>query len=430
MLLSRIAPLLFGLAAAAAAQPTYTREISRILQSRCTQCHRPNDIAPFALDSYQAAADFREDIVRVITDRIMPPWKPVPGHGEFRGSYALTDEERARIVQWVEAGVPYGEEADLPEATAPTGDWLLGEPDLQLEMQEAYEPPRGRDMYRCFVLPTDFAETRFVSAVDILPGDRRYVHHVILYLDTTGEAEQLDEKDPGPGYTCFGGPGTSVTTGAGAVTALLTNGISLGGWAPGTRPAHLPSGIGMQLPPRARVVMQIHYYARGGTAPDRTRAGIYFSRDPVERRLLYVPILPIDIRGRINMTIPGGAADHEIRAEFPVPPLLDAHVVNVFPHMHLLGKKIRADIVSPRAEERPLIYIDDWDFNWQGPYTYVEPVALPAFSRVRLSCRYDNTEANPRNPSNPVKTVTWGEGTEDEMCLVFLGLTFDRERLR
>ncbi|MEZ5402910.1 MAG: hypothetical protein R2729_24750 [Bryobacteraceae bacterium] len=421
-----ITALLGLLAAAASAQPTYTREISRILTARCTQCHRAHDIAPFALDTYEAAADFREDIVRVITDRIMPPWKPVPGHGDFRGSLALPDDERAQIVQWVEAGVPYGDDAELPEATAPRGDWVLGDPDLTLEMPEAYQPPRGRDMYRCFVLPTEFEETRFVSAVDILPGDRRYVHHVILYLDTSGEAEALDAKDEEPGYTCFGGPGTSL----GGPAALLTNGVSLGGWAPGTRPAHLPDGVAMQLPPKARVVMQVHYYARGGTAPDQTRIGIYFSKAPVERRLLFIPVLPIDLRGRINMTIPAGESDHEVRAEFPVPPLLDAHVVSVFPHMHLLGRQIKADIVSPRGEETPLVYIDNWDFNWQGPYTYVEPVALPAFSRVRLSCRYDNTEGNPRNPNNPLKTVTWGEGTEDEMCLVFLGLTFDRERLR
>ena len=175
--------------------------------------------------------------------------------------------------------------------------------------------------------------------------------------------------------------------------------------------------------------MQIHYYARGGTAPDQTKVGIYFAKAKVERRLIFVPIVPLDSRGNVSLTIPAGAAEHEVKSEFIVPPLLDAHLINIFPHMHLLGRQIRSSAIRLNGKEEPLVFIDNWDFNWQGAYTYVDPIALPAFSRIKLSCTYDNTENNPRNPSNPLKTIHWGEGTEDEMCLVFLGVTFDRERL-
>jgi hypothetical protein len=419
----------------AAAQFTYAREISRIFQAKCQQCHRPNDIAPFSLDSYEAARTWAEDIKRVVSRRIMPPWKPVPGYGSFRDSYGLTDEERDQIIRWADDGAPFGLDSDLPEPLPGRGDWILGEPDLVLEMPEAYTPPRGKDMYRCFVLPAGADATRYVSAADILPGDRSIVHHVILYLDTSGVAEQLDAADPEPGYTCFGGPGTPAAADPGGgsplslISSLLANGMALGGWAPGARPRHLADGIGMALPANARVVMQVHYYARGRTAEDRTKAGLYFAKSKVERRLLFVPILPIDIRGRINMTIPAGSERHVIETSLMIPPLFDAHVHNIFPHMHLLGREIKAEVQRPRRDAEPLVFINDWDFNWQGAYAFNEPVALPAFSNVKLSCTYDNSERNPRNPSNPVKTVTWGEGTEDEMCLVFLGLTFDRERL-
>lgn len=421
---------LIGLCLAASAfaeDLTFTRDIATIVAAKCGGCHRPKDIAPFALDGYEAVFDWKDDIRRVISEGIMPPWKPVPGHGDFRESYGLTSEEKRKIITWIEAGAPKGDPANLPELPQrEAGEWSLGEPDLTLTMAEPYEPPRGRDMYRCFVMPTDFAENKYISAVDILPGDRRYVHHVILYLDATGEAERLDAKEPGPGYTCFGGPGTSIS----AADALGGNALSLGGWAPGTRAIRLPDGVGMQLPPRARVVMQVHYYARGGTAEDVTKVGLYFSKTQVERRLLFVPVVPLDSRGRVAMTIPAGAARHTITTEFLVPPLFESKVVNVFPHMHLLGKEIKAEVVSLNGSTSPLIYIDNWDFNWQGPYTYNEAVQLRPLQRVRLSCTYDNSSGNPRNPSNPVREVRWGEGTEDEMCLVFLGVTFDRESLR
>ncbi len=419
--------LLFG-GSLARAEVTYSQEISRIFQTKCQQCHRPNDIAPFALTGYQDAATWAEDIGRAVSENRMPPWKPVAGHGEFQNNYSLTAEQRQQILDWVAAGAPEGNPADLPEPAPDPGDWVLGEPDLVVQMAEEYTPPRGRDMYRCFVIPTESEQNQWVSTVDIVPGNRKTVHHVILFLDTSGVAEKLDAQEEGPGYTCFGGPRTPSSGGAG-LGALLGAGIGLGGWAPGTRPRHLPDGVGLLLPAKGRIVMQVHYYTNGGQAADQTRVGIYLSKKPVERRLWWIPIVPLDSRGNINLVIPAGAERHESKAVFPVPPLLDARLINVFPHMHLLGREIKAELDVPREETRSLIYIDNWDFNWQGAYTFVEPIAIPAFSNLRLTCIHDNSANNPRNPNDPLKTVRWGEGTEDEMCLVFLGVTFDRENL-
>ena len=411
---------MLGLSSAAFSQPTYTREVSRIIQAKCQRCHRPNDVAPFALMSYADASTWVEDIKRVIVERRMPPWKPVPGHGDFRDNFGLTEDERITIVQWADAGAPEGDPNDLPEPLPDTGEWHLGEPDHIVQMPEPYLVPRRKDTYRCFVIPSGLEEDKFVSAVQIVPGNRQVVHHVILFLDTTGQAEKLDEKDPDAGYECFGGPGIDV--GSGGLTAILDLTAGLGGWVPGSRAQHLPAGVGLFLPQRAKIVMQVHYYPAGRPGPDQTKVGLYYSKTPVERRMRYLPVV------NTTFAIPPGAPDHEVRAAFPVPPLLDAHLIQIVPHMHLLGRKIEVE-AERRGQTTSLVKIDDWDFNWQGVYTYVEPVPLPALTTVRLTCRFDNSSENPRNPSNPLTTVRWGEGTEDEMCLVFLGVTFDRENL-
>jgi hypothetical protein len=420
MRVAAVFTLLLSLGGAVNAQPTYSREVSRIMQAKCQRCHRPNDVAPFALMNYSDARTWADDIKRVIEERQMPPWKPVPGQGEFRDNFGLTEDERTTIRLWANAGAPEGDPAELPQPLPDTGEWHLGQPDRILQMAEPYVVPRRKDTYRCFVIPTGLAEDRFVSAVQVLPGNRQVVHHVILFLDSTGQAEKLDAKDPEPGYECFGGPG--IDLGDGGLTAAIDLLSGLGGWVPGSRTQHLPTGVGLFLPQRAKIVMQVHYYPAGRPGPDQTKVGLYYSKAPVERRLRYLPVLNTTFR------IPPGDADHEVKATLPIPPLLDAHLIQIVPHMHLLGRKIAVQ-AERNGRQTSLIGIDDWDFNWQGFYTYVEPVALPAGTMVRLTCRFDNSSENPRNPHNPLTTVRWGEGTEDEMCLAFIGITFDRENL-
>ncbi len=405
-----------------AGEVTYAREISRLVQAKCQQCHRPNDIAPFALTTYDDAVAWSEDIKRVVNAGLMPPWKPVAGHGEFRDSFALTDIEKLDLISWIEHGTPLGDPAEMPEPLPSKGDWSLGDPDLVVKMPEAFTPPRAKDTYRCFVLPTELEEDKYVSAVDILPGNRSAVHHVILYLDQTGKAEELDAAEEGPGYTCLGGPGTPIggSLNLTDLANLASNlAYTLGGWAPGTRAHLLPDGVGIPLSKKARIVMQVHYYTAVNRDPDQTRVGIYYAKSRVQKPLFFLPL----VQQKLN--IPPNVTDHVETTSFTVPFFLDAHVVNLFPHMHLLGKEIRIDLTRG-TESKPFIFIDKWDFNWQGPYTFTEPQAAAQGTTLKLSCKYDNSTGNPRNPSNPPKRVTWGEGTEDEMCVAFLGVTLDR----
>ncbi|MDX1980551.1 MAG: hypothetical protein SFV51_09805 [Bryobacteraceae bacterium] len=399
------------LAGLAQAQPTYSGEVSRIMQEKCQMCHRPNDIAPFPLSSFEDAQTWAADIKRVVSEGIMPPWKPVEGHGDFQDAYNLTAEQRRAIIDWVDAGAPMGDPAELPEPKVTDSEWRLGEPDLVAQMAESYSPPRGRDVYRCFVVSNPFDETMYVSAVDVLPGNRKIVHHVIMFIDEKGQSPELDAKEEGPGYTCFGGPGFDIS-----INSML------GGWAPGSFPRHYQDGLAIQIPKGARLVMQVHYFPTV-TAEDVTRVGLYLAQTDVKKLVRFIPVLNDRFR------IPPGAENQVVTASFPIPPGLGAKIIQVFPHMHLLGRQIKVEFTPLGRETIPLIYIDNWDFNWQGFYNYKEQVSLPALSNIRISCTFDNSENNPRNPNNPLKEVRWGEGTQDEMCLAFLGVTFDNEDL-
>ncbi len=410
--------VVLGLASVAArAEVTYAKEVSRILAGRCQQCHRPGDIGPMTLMTYDDAVNYAPDIKRVVEEGIMPPWKPSESHGKFKGAFALKPEEKLDMLTWIANGTPMGDEADMPLAPEDKGVWVLGEPDLTVKMPAAYTPARGKDVYRCFVLPTGIDADRFVSAIDIVPGNRKIVHHVIVYLDPTGDSERLDAKDEEPGYDCYGGPGFEI--GVSNLESLLFNGYTLGGWAPGARPEHLPKGIGMKIGKTARVVMQVHYYTGGRTGEDQTSVGLYFNKEKVEKQLYFVPVV------QTRLDIPAGDAAHVATASFPVFPGLEMKVINVFPHMHLLGTKIEVEKLN-RGDKERMILIDKWDFNWQGAYTFEEPVKMPAWSQLSLRCTFDNSVNNPKNPSNPLKNVKWGEGTEDEMCLAFVGVVFDR----
>jgi hypothetical protein len=407
------APALFLLSATAPAQespPTFSGEVVRILQSRCQTCHRPGEHAPFSLITYGDAFDKKDDIRDAVKGRAMPPWKPVTGFGDFLEPRRLSDAEVTTLVRWIEAGAPEGDPAQLPPPVAFPKGWRLGPPDHVLELPEPFTvAARASDVYRCFVIPTSFPEDRWVTKAEWAPGERKIVHHILSYLDTTSTAEALDRADPGPGYTCFGGPGFQPAGG-------------LSGWAPGIQPRVMADGVGMLLPKGARVVVQMHY---NNDAPesrtDRTRLGLHFAKAPIDKRQRSLAVL------NRTFTIPPGERRYEVKAALTVP--RDLHANAIAPHMHLLGREMKVTATYPDGTVKPLIHIDDWDFNWQGNYTFAKPVPLPAGTRIDMVAVFDNSTENLRQPSRPPRPVSWGEGTTDEMAIVFIGFTADAERI-
>lgn len=387
--------------------PTFSNEIVRIFQQHCQSCHHTGDIAPFPLVSY-ADAKVRTALIKFMTQtRQMPPWKAAEACGTFRDQRWLTQQQIETIGKWVDAGAPEGDRANLPAPLSFPSDWVLGDPDLVLANAEAYTPPPHVDTYRCFSLPSDTVADKWVRAVDTHPGDRGTVHHVLTFIDTTGVSQSLDEADPGPGYTCFGGPGFTPTG-------------TLGGWAPGSRPLEMPENVAMKLPAASRVVVQVHYHPHADAPkPDRTEYGLYFTDDPAPKEMRFLPLI------NDTFTIPPNDAHYRVDAVFPLLTPVHLKLWLIAPHMHLLGRSMTIEVTRPHEPAECLIEIDDWDFNWQGAYRYLQPVDIPVGSRLAAISYYDNSSANPRNPNDPPKPVSWGEATTDEMCLAFLGVTVE-----
>jgi mono/diheme cytochrome c family protein len=387
-----------------AARPTYTKDVAAIIQNNCQECHRPGQVGPFSLETYEQARKRASDIAAVVDDRTMPPWKANPHVGpKFRDVRTLSDRDIDTIIAWSENDAPEGNPADLPTPPKFPDDWELGTPDLVLDTGADFEvPANGDDIYRCFVVPTGLTEDKYVSAVEFRAGNRSVVHHILAYVDVSGKARERDQADPGPGYSCFGGPGDPIHGG-------------LGGWAPGNRPSYLDEGVGRSLPGKSDVIIQVHYHPRGKAETDRSKIGIHFSKKPVKQTLHWSVVINPEI------VLPPGESNIEMKAAWEVP--VDVIARNVSPHMHLLGRDMQISVKFPDGKVQDLIRIDDWDFNWQYTYHFEKPIDIPKGSVVFLVSHYDNSTGNPRNPNHPPKEVRWGEATTDEMCIGFLGVT-------
>ena len=413
--------------------PTYHRHVEQVLRDNCTTCHHDGDIAPMSLDTYDNASAWIARCLEEIAAGRMPPWQPTRGVGHFEGERGLTDKEWATLAAWNAAGAPEGKPKKRRKQPVDYVDgWSLGEPDAVLSYGESFSVPgTGDDIYRCFPIETDFGRDVFVRAIDMRPGDRRVVHHVVLYLDTTGESHALDAAEPGPGYICFGGPGISGFGDIDIADLDFTDGVPslvLGGWAPGNRPHFLPEGTGVRIPAGATVIMQVHYHPiPGATVEDLSEFGLYLSDDPATEDVYLLPLVNMDF------TIPAGAAAHEVTAVLDPQALIgevtgfpldvSAQIHAVLPHMHLLGRSIEVDVDLPDGTTQRLVEIENWSFDWQDTYHFEKPVPAPIGSVLRLRCVFDNSAENPNNPNEPPQAVSWGERTVDEMALAFVAVS-------
>jgi peroxiredoxin len=403
------------------AKVTYYKDVLPILQNHCQQCHRPGEVGPFALMTYRHAVNWAGDIKEYTQSRQMPPWKPVAGPA-FQNERKLSDHDIATLAAWVDGGTPAGDPKDAPPPRKFVQGWQLGEPDLVLTIPEDFQvAPSGRDIFRCFVLPTNLPEDKYVVAVDIRPSNPRVVHHVLVFVDNSGKARQLEQKaqaNEKPTPEGDGGPGYSSAMGIG----FLPRG-GLGGWAPGQMARYLPEGSGHLLPKGADVVLQVHYHRDGRLEKDRTRIGLYLARKPVTKP--FQSIVVGGGRGRnVFFTIPAGAAHHRVTGSIVIDS--DCTIYHVLPHMHLIGKEINVTMTPPAGTPQTLVAINDWNYNWQETYVFKQPIAVKAGTRFDIEAFYDNSDQNPNNPNHPPKIVFFGEQTTNEMCFGFIGATSDQ----
>ncbi len=408
-----------------AASPTYWRDVAPIVQTSCVGCHREGGVGPFALGTYAQAFARKATIRRMVTERLMPPWPPGPGCNQYEHDRSLSQDDIDTIDAWVDGGAKEGSKKDAPEPVEPTGTGLP-RVDQLLTMPETYSPVLSPDDYRCFLLDWPETTTKYITGQHVLPGSEAVVHHVILFIAPPEAASSfvaMDDGEPGPGYTCFGGSGGDAAM--------------MGGWAPGALGRVLPAGTGLRIEPGSKVIMQVHYNTHEhdpATVHDQTAVELMLD-DAVDRPAYVMQWTnPFWLDG--NMTIDAGdpAATHAFSFD-PTPYFSQVESMGVdLPdnspfliysanlHMHLRGRSANLT-VRRDGEDTCLLDIPAWDFHWQGDYMLKAPVRFEPGDRLRIECVWDNSAENQpeiNGETLPVETLNWGDGTTEEMCIGFL----------
>lgn len=387
-----------------ASSVTFNRDIAPIIFRSCATCHRPGEAAPFSLLSYSDAKKHARQIADVTRSRAMPPWLPEPQELKFADELRLSGADINRIVRWVEQGAIEGNPADLPPTPKFVEGWRLGEPDLILKAEKPLLlPPQGTDTYWNFIFPVPIQKTRWVKAVEIRPGDKRYVHHANILVDRAA-ASRRRESEPGAG---FGGMEIRIES------QVFDPDSHLLFWKPGTIPYAEQEGMALRLDKGTDLVLNTHLQPSGKPEVIQPSIGLYFTPHPATK----IPML-LQLENDLKLDIPPGQQDFLVTDDFALP--VDVDLMAIYPHAHYLGKDIQATATLPDGTKKSLIHIPQWNLNWQAVYRYADPVLLPKGTKISLRYTYDNSDENPMNPNHPAVRVRGGNRSTDEMCHLWL----------
>jgi Flp pilus assembly protein TadD/mono/diheme cytochrome c family protein len=374
---------------------TFNKDVAPIIFAHCASCHRPGQIAPFSLLTYEDVKARADRIAVVAAQRLMPPWKPEFGKGEFLGQRRLTDAQIRTIVEWVAQGAMEGDASDLPALVVRGDEWQLGVPDLIVTMPTPYQlAASGTDVFRTFVLQIPLSAPRFVRALEFRPGNPRVVHHANIGIDRRRRSRHLDPLDPQPGY-----PG-------GMMPDASPEGQLLD-WAFGKTPHPAPAGLAWRLEPGSDLVVQLHLQPSGARELVQVSVGFFFSDEEPVRTATTLRM------GSRTIDVPAGEREYVITDSYELP--VSVELLALQPHAHYLGRRMEATATLPDGTTRWLISIPDWDFRFQDVYRYAEPIRLPKGTIISMRYTYDNSADNVRNPRRPPQRVTWGPKSFDEM---------------
>jgi copper type II ascorbate-dependent monooxygenase-like protein len=426
---------------------TFNRDVAPIFFERCAACHQPDDIAPFSVLDYADALPYKDAIRQKVAAREMPPWHADPHYGDFVNVARLSQQEIDTIVNWVTQGAKEGDPKDLPELPKNITGLQIGKPDYVLAMTQEYTvQARSPDAYVYVTFPTKFKEDKWVQAAEIVPGNKRIVHHVIAHVllpeSQSGVAKRLGgefpqaDADPSSFFIKQGSlsrmkmDAPVVDDGAGAANggSLFKrqtgddggSGYSmlLASYAPGKGPDVYPPGTAKKIPAGSTVVLQIHYSSFHGSIDtpqkDQTFVGMIFAKSPPVKRAI-TSTVPNHF-----FKIPPGAANHRVTAAYTFD--RDVELISYMPHMHLRGKDMKYEVVYPGDRRETLLWVPQFQFNWQTVYRLKNPVAIPKGTKMIVTAHFDNSAKNRHNP-DPTKAVRWGDPTYDEMMIGWIEYT-------
>ncbi len=396
--------LAFQRATTPAPAPTFYKDVLPVLQDHCQSCHRPGEVAPMPLVTYEQTRPWASAIAHEVQMKMMPPWFADSRYGRFANDPSLTEQQISTISAWAAADAPAGNLVDVPPAKEWAKGWNIAQPDLVVRMPKSVQiPARGEVEYTYEIVPTHFTEDRWVQMSEFRPGSPAHVHHAVVYI--------RPPDSPWLRHAPIGAPFTASTLKDSLEQrqAHETTSDLLLVYAPGSSPDQWPDGMAKFVPAGSDLVFQMHYTTNGTAVEDQTGVGIVFAKTPPQQRVITLQL------NNHALIIPPGADDFRVEVQGTLPN--DATLLSLFPHMHLRGKRFEYDIVHDDGSVEVLLRVN-YHFHWQLSYRLAEPRLLKAGTKLRAIAWYDNSKNNPHNP-DPTKTVTWGDQTSDEMMVGF-----------
>ncbi len=390
---------------------TYHNRISRIVQQNCQECHRAGGVGPFVLMTHEDLLAHKGMIRKVVDGGTMPPWFAAPPkegtHSPFRNDKSLSVADKADLLAWLKSGTTLGDVADATLVKAWPKDWQIGVPDAVFPLPKPVEiKATGIMPYQNVIIETHLDEDKWVQAIEVQPGSRTTVHHVLVHV-----------LSPGGGILKAlpsGRPGIRDTTDDDRQGFFAA-------YVPGNGAIVLPEGYAKKLPKGAILKLQLHYTPDGTATTDRTRIGVIYAKS--------APRFEAKVGAVANprISIPPGADNHKETGKLVLP--TEVTITSLMPHMHVRGKACRYELTTADGKTTTLLDVPHYDFNWQLPYTFTQPVVVPEKSTLTFTVWYDNSTNNPANP-DATKTVKWGPQTFDEMHLGYVEYIVDREKPR
>lgn len=407
--------------AAAAGQSTkpvtFYKDVLPILENRCQKCHRPGEIGPMPLLTYQQARPWAKAIKEAVLTRKMPPWTADSSVAHYKNDPSLSTREIETLKSWADDGAAEGDPVDAPPPRQFVEGWNIGQPDIIFEMPTEYDvPATGTIEYTYLIIPTHFSEDKWVQASEVRPGNRAVVHHVAVWARKP-ESKWLREYPIGIPFVPSARPGTAHRTSDGDRTIEGSFADDwVGGYAPGLPAWDLPPGSAILVRAGSDLVFSLHYTTNGKSGKDRSKIGLIFAKMPPQKRAFLTGVANHDF------VIPPGDPGYKVTATATL--TQNCELLKVVPHMHLRGKSMEMLAVYPNGENETLMRVPHYDFSWQLNYEFATPRLLPKGTRIEADAVYDNSPNNLFNP-DPRAEVRWGDQTWEEMMVGFFWVLID-----